>query len=131
MRWPMLRGFRVIIHPSPICCPASGSRTRKALVASERRRAKVSQQRADWFAHRLPAIGRRPERVVFIDETAVKTNLTRLRGRSLRGQRLNMDAPFGSWGTQTLIAGLTPATLIAPWVIKGCPGPPGLCGLPA
>ena len=30
-----------------------------------------------------------------------------------------MDAPFGSWGTQTLIAGLTSDALIAPWVIKG------------
>jgi len=30
-----------------------------------------------------------------------------------------MDAPFGSWGTQTLIAGLTSSALIAPWVIKG------------
>jgi hypothetical protein len=30
-----------------------------------------------------------------------------------------MDVPFGSWGTQTLIAGLTQNTLIAPWVIKG------------
>ena len=30
-----------------------------------------------------------------------------------------MDAPFGSWGTQTLIAGLTQDALIAPWVIKG------------
>ena len=30
-----------------------------------------------------------------------------------------MDAPFGSWGTQTLIAGLTADALIAPWVIKG------------
>lgn len=60
-----------------------------------------------------------PERVVFIDETCVKTNLTRLRGRSLRGQRLAMDAPFGSWGTQTFIAGLTQDALIAPWVIKG------------
>jgi transposase len=30
-----------------------------------------------------------------------------------------MDAPFGSWGTQTLIAGLTAEALIAPWVIKG------------
>jgi transposase len=60
-----------------------------------------------------------PDRVVFIDETAVKTNLTRLRGRSKRGERLTMDAPFGSWGTQTLIAGLTQDALIAPWVIKG------------
>jgi transposase len=37
----------------------------------------------------------------------------------LRGQRLRMDAPFGRWGTQTFIAGLTSQGLIAPWVIKG------------
>jgi transposase len=30
-----------------------------------------------------------------------------------------MDAPFGSWGTHTLIVGLTQDALIAPWVIKG------------
>ena len=82
-------------------------------------RAKVRRPREDWFAHRLPAIARTPERVVFLDETAVKTNLTRLRGWALRGERLKADAPFGSWGTQTLIAGLTVDALIAPWVIKG------------
>ena len=65
-----------------------------------------------------------PDRVVFIDETAVKTTLTRLRGRSRRGERLTMDAPFGSWGTQTLIAGLTQDALIAPWVIQGAMGGP-------
>ena len=59
-----------------------------------------------------------PDRIVFIDETSVKTNLTRLRGRSLLGKRLEMDAPFGAWGTQTFIAGLTQENLIAPWVIK-------------
>lgn len=67
----------------------------------------------------MPAMRRRPERLVFIDETSVKTNLTRLRGRALRGQRLRMDAPFGRWGTQTFIAGLTSQGLMAPWVIKG------------
>ena len=55
---------------------------------------------------------------VFIDETSVKANLTRLRGRSLCGEPLQMDAPFGSWGTQTFFAGLTHTDLIAPWVIK-------------
>lgn len=54
-----------------------------------------------------------------IDETTVKTNLTRLRGRSQRGERLTMDAPSGSWATQTLIAELTQDALFAPWVIKG------------
>lgn len=60
-----------------------------------------------------------PDRVVFLDETSVKTNLTRIRGRSLRGTRLTSSAPFGSWGTQTLIAGLGASDLIAPWIIKG------------
>ncbi|MEZ5723878.1 MAG: hypothetical protein R3E47_02130 [Paracoccaceae bacterium] len=41
--------------------------------------ARVRRRRADWFEHRLPAIADKPERVVFLDETAVKTNLTRLR----------------------------------------------------
>lgn len=60
-----------------------------------------------------------PHRLVFIDETSVKTNLTRLRGRALRGERLYGTAPFGSWNTQTFIAGLTADSLIAPWVIRG------------
>ncbi len=79
----------------------------------------MKRLRSDWFLHRMPAMREHPERIVFIDETSVKTNLTRLRGRALHGQRLVMDAPFGSWGTQTFIAGLTTDTLIAPWVIKG------------
>ena len=55
---------------------------------------------------------------VFIDETAVKTNLTRLRSRAPVGERLHGTAPFGKWGTQTFIAGLTQDALIAPWVVK-------------
>jgi len=61
----------------------------------------------------------RPERLVFIDETCIKTNLTRTRGRALRGQRLHGSAPFGKWHTQTFIAGLTGNALIAPWIIDG------------
>lgn len=67
----------------------------------------------------MPAMRRQPERLVFIDETSVKTNLTRLRGRAPRGERLEMDAPFGNRGTQTFIAGLTTDGLVAPWSIKG------------
>ena len=60
-----------------------------------------------------------PERLVFIDETSVKTNMTRARGRARKGQRLQAHAPAGFWNTQTFIAGLTEGRLIAPWVIKG------------
>jgi hypothetical protein len=66
-------------------------------LATERRRAKVTRQRKEWFAHRIPAMQAQPEGVVFTDGSSVKTNLTRLRGRARRGERLEMDAPFGSW----------------------------------
>ena len=119
MRWPMRRACGCTTPRLPIFYPGSGSPAKKSLAATERRRAKVGQQRADWFRHRRPASAALPDRAVFIDETAVKTNLTRLRGRARRGARLTRDAPLGSWGTQTLIAGLTQDALIAPWVIEG------------
>jgi transposase len=44
--------------------------------------------------------------LIFIDETWSKTNMTRLRGRSPRGQRLIDKTPHGHWKTTTLIAAL-------------------------
>lgn len=75
--------------------------------------------RIEWRCWRQPAMQREPERLVFIDETSVKTNMTRLRGRSLRGERLKADAPFGKWHTQTFIAALRCDGLTAPWVVEG------------
>ena len=62
---------------------------------------------------------RQPARLVFLDETSVKTNMTPLRGRSPRGDRLMAEAPFGRWHTQTFIAALRCDRLIAPWVVDG------------
>jgi transposase len=58
-----------------------------------------------------------PHRVVFLDETGTTTKMTRLRGRSPKGQRLLSKAPFGHWKTQTFVAGLRCDALIAPFVI--------------
>ena len=60
-----------------------------------------------------------PHRLVFIDETAVTTKMTRLRGRAPCGARLEADAPFGHWRTQTFIAGLRVDELTAPWLLDG------------
>ena len=68
-------------------------------------------------ALRQPWMKKRPERLVFIDETGTTTKMTRLRGRARCGQRLKMKAPFGHWGTQTFIAVLRHDGLTAPWVI--------------
>ena len=45
--------------------------------------------------------------------------MTVLRGRSLLGERLQADAPFGRWHTQTFIAGPRCHELVEPWVIEG------------
>ena len=88
-------------------CASLGTRTKKSLVATERLRARVKHQRQEWLRYRTPKMQAHPDRLVFIGETSVKTNLTRLRGRSLCGKRMEMAAPFGAWGTQTFIVGLT------------------------
>ena len=58
-------------------------------------------------------------RLVFLDETSVRTGLTRLRGRCPKGERLYGSTPFGRWHSQTFVAGLTCDELIAPWIISG------------
>ena len=62
-------------------------------------------------------MGELRHRLIFIDETGTTTKMTRLRGRSAKGERLNSKAPFGHWGTQTFVAGLRCDGLTAPWVI--------------
>lgn len=57
-------------------------------------------------------------RLIFLDETSTNTKMVRLRGRSLKGSRLNSAAPFGRWGTQTFVAGLKCDGLVAPWIIN-------------
>jgi transposase len=40
---------------------------------------------------------------VFLDESAAKTNMTRLRGRAPRGERVHDHAPAGHWCATTMI----------------------------
>lgn len=86
------------------------------LKATEQLRPDVDQRRSLW---RLLQAGLDPEKLVFLDETWAKTNMTRPRGRALRGQRLVCHAPFGHWKTTTFLAGLRQSGLTAPLVIDG------------
>ena len=83
----------------------------------------MRERRREWIEKRQPRMRLQPARLVFIDETAVNTKMTRLRGRSRRGERLRAAAPFGRWGTQTFIAGLRCDGLTAPWVVDGAMDP--------
>jgi transposase len=58
-------------------------------------------------------------RFIFFDETAAKTNMTRLYGRERNGQRLVASAPHGHWKTTTFIAGMSLDGIVAPFVFDG------------
>jgi transposase len=60
-----------------------------------------------------------PARLVFIDETAVTTNMVRLRGRAPRGVRLIGSVPLGEWKTITFVAALRHNKMTAPLVVEG------------
>ena len=47
-----------------------------------------------------------PAKLVFVDETWAKTNMTRSRGRCPAGERLVAAVPHGHWRTTTLVAAL-------------------------
>ena len=60
-----------------------------------------------------------PRRLVFIDETWVKTNMAPLRGWGDRGERLIAYAPAGHWRTMTFLGALRHDRVDAPWVVNG------------
>jgi transposase len=76
-------------------------------VATRREQWKASQ--SDWAVKRL----------IFIDETWAKTNMTRLRGRAPVGQRLIDKTPHGHWKTTTLIAALDCGGIRCSTVVDG------------
>lgn len=96
--------------------PAGADAQKKTLVAAERARADVAEARRKWeeLKARLDV-----RRLVFLDETWTKTNMTRPRGRAPRGQRLIGHVPWGHWKTTTFIAGLRHDRLVAPLVLDG------------
>jgi transposase len=59
------------------------------------------------------------DRLVFIDETWAKTNMTRRLGRAPRGRRLIASVPHGHWSTTTFIGALRATGLTAPAVFDG------------
>ena len=104
---------------------------KKTVRAAEQERADVARKRRLW---RRWQIWLKPDRLVFVDETGAKTNMTRLRGRSLKGSRLKAAIPWGHWKTTTFVAGLRTTGITAPMVLDGAMNGPafqGLCGTAA
>src|SRR5689334_16106091 len=99
-----------------ISLSTKASALKKSLAASEQDRPDVARRRRWWrrYQGRLD-----PSRLVFIDETWAKTNMTRTHGRSQRGTRLLGKVPHGRWHTLTFLAALRQDRITAPCVVDG------------
>jgi transposase len=86
------------------------------VVAGERDRPDVARRRTQWIKYqdRVEA-----ERLVFIDETWTRTDMTALRGWAPCGQRLPAKVPHGRWKTMTFLAALRHDRIEAPWFLEG------------
>ena len=76
----------------------------------------MARKRERWRRHQARLD---PRRLVFIDETWAKTNMTRTHGRCARGQRLVDRVPHGHWKTMTFLAALRCDRIDAPFVLDG------------
>jgi transposase len=95
---------------------AEGLTFKKTLHAAEQERPDVARKRRVWQRYQ----GRvDPTRLVFVDETWAKTNMTRTHGRAPRGQRLVARVPHGRRTTMTFLAALRSDRIDAPCVVDG------------
>lgn len=84
--------------------------------AAEQDRPDVAALRRDWPV-RLAGLDL--ERLVFIDESGAKTNMTRRYGRTFDGARLVAATPHGHWSTTTMISAVRLTGQTAAMVIDG------------
>jgi transposase len=86
------------------------------VLAAERQRPGIVRFRARWQAYQGKID---PRRLLFIDETWIKTNMAPLRGWGPRSRRLLASVPHGRWKTMTFLAALRHDRIEAPWVLDG------------
>ena len=88
---------------------------KKSLHAQEQDTAEARQRRQTWW-EQIGAVD--PERLVFVDESGVTTEMTRRYGRAPRGERVREATPAGHWSTLTLLGAITRQGLLATMTVE-------------
>lgn len=89
---------------------------KKTLRPAELSRPDIQEARKLWVENTAQVSH---GRLLFIDESGAKTNMTRLYGRGPRGARVYDHVPLGRWETTTMIAAVGRNGPQAPWVLEG------------
>jgi len=101
---------------APSLGTAGMSTKKKSLRAAEQDRPDVKARRDHW---REKSTEVNLRRLVFLDESGAKTNMTRLYGRSFNGRRIAETAPHGHWCTTTMPSSIRLDGSTAAMVVEG------------
>jgi transposase len=88
---------------------------KKSIHAAERDTEANLQRRAEYL-ERIQQIA--PEKLIYVDETGVSTQMTRRSGRTLGGARLREAVPAGDWKTLTILGALSTAGVVAAMTVE-------------
>ncbi|HWS97155.1 MAG TPA: transposase, partial [Candidatus Methylomirabilis sp.] len=77
---------------------------KKSLHARERD-TEANQQRRAAFVEKLGTIA--PEKLIFLDESGVTTQMTRAWGRAPKGERIAEATPHGHWQVLTTLGAMS------------------------
>lgn len=89
---------------------------KKSIRAAEQDRTDVAAKRVAWSAWQKTVDG---GRLITLDETGFKTNLTPTHGRAPRGKRVVDKVPHGHWKNTTCLAAMSSQGIICADVFDG------------
>ncbi len=86
------------------------------MIAREQDRPDVKARRDAWHDDLKDTD---PDTIVFLDESGARTDMTRTRGRALKGVRVVEKVPAGHWTTTTMLAAVRTTGPLAGAMVSG------------
>lgn len=86
------------------------------MLHATERDTEANRQRREVFVEQLRSIP--PERLVFLDESGVSTQMTKRYGRAQRGRRIAEATPEGNWKILTILGAMSVRGMIATMTVE-------------
>ena len=109
--WPWLQ------HPASVAgAEADGLPFKKKSLHAQERDTEANRKRRQEFVQALGDIA--PEKLIFLDESGVSTQMTRRYARGMGGARIAEGTPQGHWKILTLLGAMSTRGLLATMTIE-------------
>ena len=102
-------------QPVELCAAARPAAQKKSLHAQERD-TEANRLRRSEYLDRIARIA--PERLIFLDESGVSTQMTRRWGRAIGGARVRETVPEGRWKILTILGAMNSRGMLAAMTVE-------------